>query len=220
MIRADLRRKRTAFGVRPEDKTFFRHWITPLLEFGTFAVISYRFGRWAYSVKTPVIRQILITIYLFSDVFVVAITGMKVHPETEVGPGLVIHTFNCVHILAKKIGHSCTVNQGVTIANVRGSGRPTIGNNCYFGAGAKIMGGVTIGDNVVVAGNSLVVTDVPNDCTVMGVPARIISREVSSPYLMAPLAPVPLSTTANSAPPEKTPAATQPEGEPATTAAK
>src|SRR5262249_31454369 len=160
MIRADLRRKRTAFGVRPEDKTFFRHWITPLLEFGTFAVISYRFGRWAYSVKTPVIRQILITIYLFSDVFVVAITGMKVHPETEVGPGLVIHTFNCVHILAKKIGHICTVNQGVTIENVRGSGRPTIGNNCYFGVGAKIMGGVIFVCNVDVAGNALDGTDV------------------------------------------------------------
>lgn len=190
MIRADLRRKRMAYGVRPEDKTFFRHWVTPLLEFGTFTVISYRFGRWAYSIKIPVIRQFLIALYLFSDAFVVAVTGMKVHPESDIGPGLVIHTFSCVHVLAKKIGHSCTINQGVSIANVRGAGRPTVGNNCYFGAGCKVMGGVTVGDNVVVAANSLVISDVPSGCTVMGVPARIISREVSSPYLKAPVAPV------------------------------
>ena len=196
-IRADLARKRLAYGVRPEDKTFFRQWITPFLEFGTFTVIVYRFGRWAYGVKIPVIRQILIALYLFIDVFCVAVTGMKVHPESEIGPGLIIHTFSCVHVLVKRMGHSCTINQGVSLANVRGSGRPIIGNNCYFGAGCKVMGGVTMGDNVVVAANSLVISDVPSDCTVMGVPARIISREVTSPYLKTPLVPVtPATTTA------------------------
>ncbi len=58
-IRADLRRKTTAYGVRPEDQTFFRKRITPFLEFGTFAVVAYRFGSWAYKIKVPVIRQIL-----------------------------------------------------------------------------------------------------------------------------------------------------------------
>jgi len=188
MIRADLRRKRMAYGVRPEDKTFFRHWITPLLEFGTLTVISYRFGRWAYSVKIPVIRQLLILTHLVSDTICVAITGMKVHPESDIGPGLVIHTFSCVHVLVKTMGHSCTINQGVALANVRGAGRPIIGDNCYFGAGCKVMGNVTIGDNVVVAANSLVVSDVPSNCTVMGVPARIISREAVSPYLKNPIA--------------------------------
>jgi serine O-acetyltransferase len=194
-IRADLARKRRSYGVRPEDNTFFRQWITPFLEFGTFTVVVYRFGRWAYGVKIPVIRQILIALYLFIDVFCVAVTGMKVHPESEIGPGLIIHTFSCVHVLVKRMGHSCTINQGVSLANVRGSGRPTIGNNCYFGAGCKVMGGVTLGDNVVVAANSLVITDVPSGCTVMGVPARIISREVTSPYLKTPLAPVTTAAT-------------------------
>ena len=194
-IRADFARKRLAYGVRPEDNTFFRQWITPFLEFGTFTVLVYRFGRWAYGVKIPVIRQILIALYLFIDVFCVAVTGMKVHPESEIGPGLIIHTFSCVHVLVKRMGHSCTINQGVSLANVRGSGRPIIGNNCYFGAGCKVMGGVTLGDNVVVAANSLVISDVPSDCTVMGVPARIISREVTSPYLKTPLVPVTAATT-------------------------
>jgi serine O-acetyltransferase len=189
LIRADLNRKRRSYGVRAEDKTFFRQWITPFLEFGTFAVIVFRFGRWAYAVKIPIVRQVLIGLYLLIDTFCVAVTGIKVHPESEIGPGLVIHTFSCIHVLVKRMGHSCTINQGVALANVRGSGRPTIGNNCYFGAGCKVMGGITIGDNVVVAANSLVISDVPSGCTVMGVPARIISREVSSPYLKTPVIP-------------------------------
>ena len=180
MIRADLRRRRTVYGVGPEDKAFFRYWIAPWLGFGTLAVLSYRYGRWAYSIKIPVIRQILIGIYLFSDAFIAAITGMKVHPESEIGPGLVVHTFCSAIVLAKKIGANCTIDQGVSIANVRGQGRPTVGDNCYFEAGCKVMGGVTIGDNVVVVANSVVIHDVPSGCTVMGVPAKIISREVLS----------------------------------------
>lgn len=188
-IRADLNRKRRGFGVRPQDQTFFRQWITPFLEFGTFAVLVYRFGHWAYSIKIPILRQLLIGTWLLVDVLCVIVTGIKVHPESDIGPGLVIHTFSCIHVLVNRMGHSCTINQGVSLANIRGSGRPIIGNNCYFGAGCKVMGGVTIGDNVVVSANSLVVSDVPNGCTVMGVPARIISREIVSPYLKTPVAP-------------------------------
>ena len=83
----------------------------------------------------------------------------------------------------QRIGHSCTVNQGVSVASVRGTGWPTIGNNVYLGAGCKVMGGVTVGDNVVVSANSLVIADVPSNCTVLGVPARIISRQTVSPHI-------------------------------------
>jgi len=197
LIRGDIRRKLKGYGIRPEDQTFFRKWITPFLEFGTIGVIMYRFGYWDYSVQIPVIRQILIGIYLFTDVFVMMLTGIKIQRESKIGPGLVVHNFSCIHVLVKSMGHSCTLNQGVSVGNVRGSGRPTIGNNVYFGAGCRVMGGVTIGDNVVVSANSLVLSDVPSGCTVMGVPARIISREAVSPYLKTPVAPV-----GNSAAPE------------------
>jgi len=189
-IRADLRRKTTAYGVRPQDQSLFRKRIAPFLEFGTFAAIVYRFGRWAYKVKVPVIRQILITLYLFINVACMVMTGIHISCESDIEPGLVIHNFCGILVVAKKIGHSCTLNQGVSILNVRGVGRATIGNNCYFGAGCKVVGAVTIGDNVVVSPNSVVVTDVPSGATVLGVPARVISQEATSAYLKFPIMPV------------------------------
>lgn len=190
LIRADISRKMRGYGVRPEDQTFFRKRITPLLEFGTFAAVVYRFGSWAYKVKVPVIRQLLIGLYLVVNVACMAITGIHIARENDIGPGLVIHNFSCILILAKKIGHSCTLTHGVSIMNVRGVGRATIGNNCYFGPGSKVLGAVTIGDNVIVSANSVVLTDVPSNTTVMGVPARVISREATSPYLKNPIIPM------------------------------
>lgn len=188
-IRADIDRKIKSYGVRPQDMTFFRKRITPLLELGTIAVVVHRFGRWCYSINIPVIRQILIAIYLVVNTICLSVTGIHVHRESDIGPGLVIHNCMGIFLLAKRIGHSCTVNQGVSVTSIRGTGWPTIGNNVYLAAGSKVMGGVTIGDNVVVSGNSLVVSDVPSNCTVLGVPARIISRETVSPYLETPVVP-------------------------------
>jgi len=188
-IRADIERKIRSYGVRPQDMTFFRKSITPLLELGTVAVVVHRFGRWCYSIKIPVVRQILIGIYLIVNTICLSITGIHVHRESDIGPGLVIHNCMGIFILAKRIGHSCTINQGVSVTSIRGTGWPTIGNNVYLAAGAKVMGGVTVGDNVVVSGNSLVISDVPSNCTVLGVPARVISRETVSPYLETPVVP-------------------------------
>lgn len=186
-IREDIARKMRGYPVRPEDNTFFRKRITPLLELGTHAVIVYRFGRWVYEIKIPVIRQVMIGIYLVITTICLMLTGIHIHRKSPIGPGLVIHNCSCIFILATRIGHSCTVNQGVSVASVRGTGWPTIGNNVYLGAGCKVMGGVTVGDNVVVSANSVVIADVPSNCTVMGVPARIISRQPVSPYLQSPV---------------------------------
>lgn len=92
--------------------------------------------------------------------------------------------------------------------NVRGVGRATIGNNCYFGAGCKVVGAVTIGDNVVVSPNSVVITDVPSGATVLGVPARVISREATSAYLKYPIMPVNPPTTNDSEPASTAPVST------------
>jgi serine O-acetyltransferase len=74
-IRADINRKIRAYGVRPQDQTFFRKRITPLLELGTLAVVVYRFGRWAYSLKLPVLRQLMIAIYLVVNTLCIMMTS-------------------------------------------------------------------------------------------------------------------------------------------------
>ena len=188
-IRADINRKIRAYGVRPQDQTFFRKRITPLLELGTLAVVVYRFGRWAYSLKLPVLRQLMIAIYLVVNQLCLMMSGAHLQVESDIGPGLIVHNAVGVLILVKRMGHSCTLTQDVSIGTIRGEVRPTIGNNVFFGAGSKVFGPVTIGDNVVVCPNSFVAGDVPSNCTVMGVPARIISREVVSAYLKSPIIP-------------------------------
>ena len=109
-IRADIDRKVRGWGVRPEDKTFFRKRITPLLELGTMAVIVYRFGRWAYRLKVPVLRQLMIAIYLVVNTICLMLTGIHIHRESDIGPGLVVHNCSCIFILATRIGHSYSVN--------------------------------------------------------------------------------------------------------------
>jgi serine O-acetyltransferase len=188
-IRADINRKIRAYGVRPQDQTFFRKRITPLLELGTLAVVVFRFGRWAYSLKLPVLRQLMIAIYLMVNQLCLMMSGAHLQVESDIGPGLIVHNAVGVLILVKRMGHSCTLTQDVSIGTIRGEVRPTIGNNVFFGAGSKVFGPVTIGDNVVVCPNSFVAGDVPSNCTVMGVPARIISRESVSPYLKSPIIP-------------------------------
>jgi len=175
LIRADIDHKIRASEIRPEDRTFFRTRIAPLLEFGTLGVIVYRFGYWAYSVEVPIIRQLLIALYLFINVLFMTLAGIHIARESKIGPGFVVNGFSGIFVLANEIGHSCTVNTDVSIMNVRGFGRATIGNNCYFGEGCKVVGGQTIGDNVVVNAGSVVMTDVRSGATVFGAPAREIA---------------------------------------------
>lgn len=96
--------------------------------------------------------------------------------STNIGSGLFIqHGFSTV-ISAESIGENCSVSQQVTIGyNTKGS--PIIGNNVSIGAGAKVIGKITIDDNVKVGANAVVVKDVPKNCVVVGVPAYIVKRD-------------------------------------------
>ena len=135
----------------------------------TPAIISYRFGNWVTKLKTPVISQLLGIVAGIVQRFVQILIGIYISPDAEIGPGLVIHTPFGIIVGPNKIGSHLTIQSGVVIA----AGTRGIGDNVYFGAGAKVMGGAKIGNNVVIAANSLVLTDVPDNMTVLGVPARI-----------------------------------------------
>ena len=94
----------------------------------------------------------------------------------EIGPGLFIQHGICTIIAARKIGSNVWVNQQVTIGYTNDTDCPTLGDNVTVGAGAKVLGDITIGDNVKIGANAVVVKNVPPDCVVVGVPARIVRR--------------------------------------------
>jgi len=94
----------------------------------------------------------------------------------NIGPGLFIqHGFSTI-ITAKSIGDNCWINQQVTIGYSNLVDCPVIGNNVSINAGAKIIGNVIMGNGSVAGANSVVVKNVPENCTVVGVPAYIIRR--------------------------------------------
>lgn len=180
-LRADLSRKRNHYFL---VDTFFEKFIKTTLQLGTIAVVYYRFGNWAYSLNNKLIQSLALFIYYFSGLFIATATQIFINPRLLIGKGFIIHNFSGVVIDAEAIGENFTVNQGVSIGpNWRDKGKPIIGNNVFIGSGAKVLGPVHIGNNVVVAANALVAKSVPDNCTVVGVPARIISRDATSTYL-------------------------------------
>lgn len=107
-------------------------------------------------------------------------TGVEIHPAAHLGRRLFIdHAMGVVIGETTVIGDDCVLYQGVTLGgtgNESGKRHPTLGNKVTVGTGAKVLGNITIGDNVRIGGNSVVVKDVPNDCTVVGIPGRIVKR--------------------------------------------
>lgn len=94
-----------------------------------------------------------------------------------VGPGLYIPHLGGIIINCLKMGRNCSVNKGVVIGNKKGqNNRASIGDGCWFTLGCKVIGKVSIGDNVIVCQNSVVVKDVENNSIVSGIPAKLIKR--------------------------------------------
>lgn len=109
-------------------------------------------------------------------------TGIEIHPGATIGKRLFIdHGMGVVIGETTIIGDDCVLYQGVTLGGV-GTGEhkvkrhPTLNNNVMISAGAKIIGDVTIGDNSIVGASSVVLKDVPPNCTVVGVPGRIVKE--------------------------------------------
>lgn len=94
--------------------------------------------------------------------------GIQIPYTTDIKDGFSIHHYNCIVIHGKaKIGKNFNIRHGVTVGDIE-SKVPIIGDNVYVGAGAKIIGGITIGNNVKIGANSVVTKDVPDNCTVVG----------------------------------------------------
>lgn len=95
---------------------------------------------------------------------------------TEIGGGLIFqHGFSSI-ISAKSIGENCKIYHHMTLGYDHDLQAPVIGNNVEVCCGAKVLGGVTVGDNVLIGAGALVVKDVPSNTVVAGVPARVIKH--------------------------------------------
>ncbi len=107
-------------------------------------------------------------------------TGIEIHPGAEIGKGFFIDHGNGVIIGETTIiGDNVTLYQGVTLGGTgkeHGKRHPTIGNNVMISAGAKILGSFTIGDNSKIGAGSVVLSEVPPNSTVVGVPGRVVKR--------------------------------------------
>ena len=106
------------------------------------------------------------------------LTGIEIHPGATIGRGLVIdHGSGVVIGETAEIGDNCTIYQGVTLGGTGkdvGKRHPTLGSNVLVGAGAKILGPVRIGDNVKVAAGAVVLTELPEHSTAVGIPAKVV----------------------------------------------
>ena len=105
-------------------------------------------------------------------------TGIEIHPGATIGSGLFIdHGMGVVIGETAEIGDNCTLYQGVTLGGTgkdSGKRHPTLGDNVLVGAGAKVLGPVNIGSGAKIAAGAVVLKDVPEDSTAVGIPAKIV----------------------------------------------
>ena len=105
-------------------------------------------------------------------------TGVEIHPGATLGRRLFIdHGTGVVIGETAVVGDDCTIYQGVTLGGTgkdKGKRHPTLGNRVMVGAGAKVLGPITVGNNVRIAAGAVVLTDIPDDATAVGVPARVV----------------------------------------------
>lgn len=151
-----------------------RNWLEVLTCYpGLQALIFHRFAHWLYCLGLPFIPRLISHVGRF-------ITGIEIHPGAQVGRGVFIdHGMGVVIGETAIIGDYCLIYQGVTLGGTgkeTGKRHPTLGENVVVGSGAKVLGNLQIGNNVRIGAGSVVLRDVPSDCTVVGVPGRVVYR--------------------------------------------
>ncbi len=151
-----------------------RNWLEVLFCYpGLQALLFHRFSHWLHILGIPFIPRLISHLSRF-------ITGIEIHPGATIGKGVFIdHGMGVVIGETAIVGDYALIYQGATLGGTgkqSGKRHPTLGENVVVGAGAKILGNIQIGNNVRVGAGSVVLRDVPSDCTVVGIPGRIVHR--------------------------------------------
>lgn len=146
---------------------------------GFWALLVYRFGRWRYGVRPAPVRKLCSFAYKILFKLVQILTGIELPCEAVIGRNFVIDHFGGIIISGyARFGDDCRIRNGVTVGlrHVDDPRAPLIGNNVDIGAGAKLLGPITIGDNVMIGANAVVLCDVPANSIAVGVPAVVKPR--------------------------------------------
>lgn len=152
-----------------------------LKEQSIWAVWLYRFGRRLDSRPDGVVRRGMTTFYWLLFRFIETMVGISLPKSVMIGPGLRIWHFGGVFIHPNVIiGANCTLRQGVTIGNRYVDGPvPVLGDDVELGAYAQVLGGIRVGHRCRIGAMSVVLSDMPDDTTAVGAPARIVPHRVT-----------------------------------------
>lgn len=155
----------------PAAKSFFE---VLFLYQGLHALIVYRIAHFLYKMHCYFTARALSQLARF-------LTGIEIHPGAQIGARFFVdHGMGVVIGETAVVGNDVLLYQGVTLGGtgiVGGKRHPTIGNNVVIGAGAKVLGNITVGDNSYIGSNAVVIKDVPANSTVVGVPGRITRQD-------------------------------------------
>jgi serine O-acetyltransferase len=164
-LKSDIKQKQQVFA----DEGYQVSMLRTLVSDGTSSNVLYRLTSWLIKYKlTPLA---LISLWLNR-----VINGCVIGAGAKFGQGFVImHPVGVVINSKVSGGKNIVIESGVVIGDEKGQA-PCLGNNIFIGAGAKIIGGITIGDNVKIGANAVVVKDLPSNVTAVGIPAKIINK--------------------------------------------
>ncbi len=139
---------------------------------GVHAIVAHRIAHGLWRLRLRLLARLVSQIARW-------VTGIEIHPAARIGRRLFIdHGMGVVIGETAEIGDDCTLYHGVTLGGTtwqRKKRHPTLGNNVVVGAGAKVLGPITIGNDARIGSNSVVVKDVPAGATVVGIPGRVIA---------------------------------------------
>ena len=151
-----------------------RNWLEVLVCYpGLQALFFHRFAHLLYKVGIPFFPRLISHLARF-------FTGVEIHPGAQIGRGVFIdHGMGVVIGETAIIGDYSLIYQGVTLGGTgkeTGKRHPSLGENVVVGGGAKVLGNIQIGNNVRIGAGSVVLRDVPSNCTVVGIPGRVVYR--------------------------------------------
>lgn len=172
LIKSDWKR----FGYEGET------WFTILLNPSFIVSFWLRIGFWLRA-KRNVLSKLLYALTNLINRINGLLTGIQVPLSTHIGGGIRFKHHSCIVIAGSAvIGECCTIHQGVTIGRTfsgKKAGVPILEDHVVIFPGAKVIGNIKIGSHVVIGANAVVVEDIPANCVVAGVPAKIISYDSS-----------------------------------------